>query len=111
MNNSDYSIQDDTSNSDYDEEKNENENDILILTVATVKFVENYYMSYIAKELCRISSQTSYKWVMEILQGNLDRCKQNFRMKIHIFLYLCKEFKEINESQDESSIQQSGTSN
>jgi hypothetical protein len=31
---------------------------------------------------------------MEILQGNLDRCKQNFRMEIHVFLYLCKELKE-----------------
>jgi hypothetical protein len=32
---------------------------------------------------------------MEILQGNPDRCKQNFRMKISVFLYLCKELKEI----------------
>jgi hypothetical protein len=52
-------------------------------------------MSYIAKKPCRTSSQTGYKWVMEILQGNHDRCKQNFRMEIHVFLYLCKELKEI----------------
>ena len=93
MDNSDYSsTQDNTSDSDYGEE--ENENDVFILAAATVKFVENYYMPYIVKEFCRTSSQTSYKWVMEILQGNLDRCKQNFRIEIHIFLYLCKELKE-----------------
>jgi hypothetical protein len=93
MYNSDYSnTQDDTSNSDYGEE--ENENDVLILAAAAVEFVENYYMPYIAKEPCKSSSQTGYKWVMEILQGNPDRCKQNFRMEIHVFLYLCKELKE-----------------
>jgi hypothetical protein len=32
---------------------------------------------------------------MEILQGNHDRSKQNFRMKIHVFIYLCKELKEM----------------
>jgi hypothetical protein len=32
---------------------------------------------------------------MKILQGNLDRCKQNFRIEIHVFLYLCKELNEI----------------
>jgi hypothetical protein len=93
MDNSDYSsTKDNTSDSDYGEE--ENENDIFILAVAAVEFVENYYMSYIAKEPCRTSSQTGYKWVMEILQGNPDRCKQNFIMEIHVFLYLCKELKE-----------------
>ena len=93
IDNSDYnSTRDDTSNSDYGEE--ENENDIFILAVAAVEFVENYYMPYIAKEPCRTSSQAGYKWVMKILQGNFDRCKQNFRMKIYVFLYLCKELKE-----------------
>ena len=93
MDNSNYSsIQDDTSNSDYGEE--ENENDVFILAVAAVELVENYYMPYITKEPYRISSQTCYKWVMEILQDNPDRCKQNFRMEIHVFLYLCKELKE-----------------
>jgi hypothetical protein len=48
---------------------------------------------------------------MEILQGNLDKSKQNFRMKINVLFYLCKELKEINKAQDESSIQQSDTSN
>jgi hypothetical protein len=51
-------------------------------------------MPYIAKEPCKTSSQTGYKWVMKILQGNPDRCKQNFRMEIHVFIYLCKELKE-----------------
>jgi hypothetical protein len=72
---SDNSTQDDTSDSDYGEEENEIENDIFILAAATVEFVENYYMPYIAKEPCKTSSQTGYKWVMEILQGNPDRCK------------------------------------
>jgi hypothetical protein len=31
---------------------------------------------------------------MEILLGNLDRCKQNFRMEIYVFIYLCKELKK-----------------
>jgi site-specific recombinase XerC len=31
---------------------------------------------------------------MEILLGNPDRCKQNFRMEIYVFIYLCKELKE-----------------
>jgi hypothetical protein len=90
MDNSDYSTQDDTSDNDYDKD----ENDVFILAAAAVELVENYYMPYIAKESCRTSSQTSYKWVMEILQGNPDRCKQNFRMEIHVFIYLCKELKE-----------------
>jgi hypothetical protein len=95
MDNSDYSsTKDDTSDNDYGEEKNENENDIFILTAAAVEFVENYYMPYITKEPYRTSSQTCYKWVMEILQGNPDRCKQNFKMEIYVFLYLCKELKE-----------------
>jgi hypothetical protein len=94
MDNSDYSTQDDTSDSDYGEEKNENENDVFILVAATVEFVENYYMPYIAKEPYRTSFQTSYKWVMEILQGNLNMCKQNFRMEIYVFLNFCKELKE-----------------
>jgi hypothetical protein len=96
MDNSDYSsTQDDTSDSDYGEEENENQNDVFILVAATVELVENYYTPYIAKESCRTSSQTGYKWVMEILQGNPNRCKQNFKMEIHIFLYLCKELKKI----------------
>jgi hypothetical protein len=87
MDNSDYnSTQDDTSDSDYGEE--ENENDVFILAAAAVEFVENYYISYIAKEPCRTSSQIGYKWVMKILQGNPDRCKQNFRMEIHVFFLL-----------------------
>jgi hypothetical protein len=92
MDNSDYSTQDDTSDNDYG--KDENENDVFILAAAAVELVEDYYMPYIAKEPCRTSSQTGYKWVMEILQGNPDRCKQNFRMEIHVFIYLCKELKE-----------------
>jgi hypothetical protein len=32
---------------------------------------------------------------MKILQGNPDRCKQIFKMKIYIFIYLCKELNEI----------------
>ena len=97
MNNNDYSTQDDTSDKDYGEEenKNESENNVLILAAVAIEFVENYYMSYIAKEPYMTSSQTGYKWVMEILQGNPDMCKQNFRMKIHVFLYLCKKLKEI----------------
>jgi hypothetical protein len=31
---------------------------------------------------------------MEILQGNHDRCKQNFRIEIHVFFYLYKELKK-----------------
>jgi hypothetical protein len=31
---------------------------------------------------------------MKILQGNSNRCKQNFRIKINVFFYLCKELKE-----------------
>jgi predicted chitinase len=31
---------------------------------------------------------------MEILQDNPNRCKENFRIEIHVFLYLCKELKE-----------------
>jgi hypothetical protein len=92
MDNSDYSTQDDTSDNDYG--KDENENDVFILAAAAVELVDDYYMPYIAKEPCRTSSQTDYKWVMEILQGNPDRCKQNFRMEIHVFIYLCKELKE-----------------
>jgi hypothetical protein len=86
------------SDSDYGEDenenKNENENDVFILATAIIEIVENYYMSYIANEPCRTSSQTGYKWVMEILQGNPVRCKQNFIMEIHVFIYLCKKLKE-----------------
>ena len=89
---SDYSTQDDTSDSDYGEE--ENENDIFILGTVVVEFAKNYYMSYIANEPCKTSFQIGYKWVMEILQGNPDTCKQNFRMEIYVFIYLCKELKK-----------------
>jgi hypothetical protein len=58
MDNSDYSTQDDISDNDYGEEENETENDIFTLATATVEFVENYYMPYIAKEPCKTSSQT-----------------------------------------------------
>jgi hypothetical protein len=93
MDNSDYSsTQDDTSDSDYGED--ENENDVFILVATAVEFFQNYYMTYIVKESCRTSSQTSYKKVIEILQGNPDRCKQNFKIAIYLFLYLCKELKE-----------------
>jgi hypothetical protein len=67
MNSSDYSTQDDTSDSDYGEDKN----DIYILTTVAVELVEDYYMPYIAKEPCRTSPQTGYKWVIEIVQGTL----------------------------------------
>jgi hypothetical protein len=80
----DNSTQDDTSDSDYGEKENETKNNIFILAAATVEFVKNYYMPYIAKEPCRTSSQIGYKWVMEILQGKPDRCKQNFKIEIHI---------------------------
>jgi hypothetical protein len=60
MDNSDYnSTQDDTSDSNYAEE--ENENNVFILAAAAVEFVKNYYMPYIANELCKTSSQTGYK--------------------------------------------------
>jgi hypothetical protein len=52
-------------------------------------------MPYIANEPCRTSSQICYKWVINILQGNPDRFKQNFRIKINVFFYLCKELKKI----------------
>jgi hypothetical protein len=94
MDNSDYSTQNDTSDSDYGEKENENENDVFILAITVIEFVENYYMPYIAKEPCRTSSQTGYKWVIEILQGNHVRYKQNFRMEIHVFIYLCKELNK-----------------
>jgi hypothetical protein len=94
MDNSDYNTQDDTSDCDCGEEKNGNENDVFIIAIAVIEFVENYYMSYIAKEPCRTSSQIGYKWVMEILQDNPIRCKHNFRMGVHIFIYLCKELNE-----------------
>jgi hypothetical protein len=60
MDNSDYRTQDDISDSDYDEEENETEYDIFILATATVEFVKNYYIPYIAKEPRRTSSQISY---------------------------------------------------
>jgi hypothetical protein len=94
MDNSDYTTQDDTSDSDYGEDETKNENDVFILATVVVEFVKNYYMSYIAKETCRTSSHTSYKWVIEILKGNPVRCKQNFRIEIYVFIYLCKELKE-----------------
>jgi hypothetical protein len=51
MNNSDYSTQDDTSDSDYGEKENENENDILILAAAAVEFVELLYVIYCKETL------------------------------------------------------------
>jgi hypothetical protein len=51
-------------------------------------------MPYIAKEPCKTSSRTGYKWIMKILQGNHVKCKQNFRMEIHVFIYLCKKLNE-----------------
>jgi hypothetical protein len=81
MNNSDYRIQDDTSDSDYgeDENENENKNDVFILATVVIEIVENYYIPYIANKPCRTSSQTGYKWVI----------------KIYVFIYLCKKLKEI----------------
>ena len=60
MDSSNYSIQDDTIDSNYgeNENKNKNKNDNYInyiLTSATKKLVEGCYMSYIAKEANKIS--------------------------------------------------------
>jgi hypothetical protein len=49
MDNSDYSTQDDTSDSDYGEK--ENENDILILAAVAVEFVELLYVIYCKETL------------------------------------------------------------
>jgi len=59
----------------------------VIVTIMKTKMnIYIYIMPYIAKEPCRTSPQTGNKWVIEILQGNPDRCKQNFRMEIHVFI-------------------------
>ncbi|KAL0561301.1 hypothetical protein IC582_001723 [Cucumis melo] len=47
--------------------------------------VIHHFVMHVCKEPCRTSSHTSYKFVMKILNGHKDRCRQQFRMKKHIF--------------------------
>lgn len=47
--------------------------------------VVHHFVMHVCKEPCGTSSHTSYKSVIEILNGHEDRCHQQFMMKKHIF--------------------------
>ena len=47
--------------------------EFITLITTTAGIANEYYSKYVNKELCRSSYQTRYRFVLEILQDNLDR--------------------------------------
>jgi hypothetical protein len=48
-----------------------------------------YAFKYIAKQPCRNSKETGYKWLIYTLTGNETKCHDIFRMKQRVFFQLC----------------------
>jgi hypothetical protein len=48
-----------------------------------------YAIKHIAKQPCRDSKVTGYKWLIYTLTGNETKCHDMFRMKPHVFFQLC----------------------
>ena len=55
--------------------------------------IQQYYEKYLQKTPCMVSSQTSNKWLMEVLRGNESRCYNMFRMDKEVFLCLCDDLE------------------
>ena len=55
--------------------------------------VVHHFVMHVCKEPCRTSSNTGYKFVMEILNGHEVRCHKQFRIEKHIFQKLLVVFE------------------
>ncbi|XP_058755134.1 uncharacterized protein LOC131628278 [Vicia villosa] len=56
--------------------------------------VGEYAVNNLCKEPCRTSQLTGHAWVQEILQGNLTRCYEMFRMEKYVFHKFCTKLME-----------------
>ncbi len=86
----DYDDYVNNSDDDYSDEHDDGEDDeIYELVVAGCHAAVTYYTKYIDKQPCRNSEQTGSMWLLRCLTGNESLCRENFRMKPHVFSQLC----------------------
>ena len=82
----DYDDYVNNSDDDYSDEHDDGEDDeIYELVVAGCHAAVTYYTKYIDKQPCRNSEQTGSMWLLRCLTGNKSLCRENFRMKPHVF--------------------------
>ena len=75
---------------DYDDYVNNSDDDysddeIYELVIAGCHAAVTYYTKYIDKQPCRNFEQTGSMWLLRCLTGNKSLCRENFRMKPHVF--------------------------
>ncbi|XP_062118616.1 uncharacterized protein LOC133832263 [Humulus lupulus] len=87
----------DTNSEDMNEEyiqqviAEEMEIDELVLVVARTSVY--YHNNFLVKEPCRNSPHTGWKFMMEIMDGNGQRCHEMFQMEKHVFCKLCDRLR------------------
>jgi hypothetical protein len=62
---------------------------------AGCRAVVAYAIKHIAKQPCRDSKETGYKWLIYTLTGNETKCHDMFRMKPRVFFQLCNVLQHI----------------
>jgi hypothetical protein len=86
----DYDDYVNNSDDDYSNEHDDGEDDeIYELVIAGCHAAVTYYTKYTDKQPCRNSEQTGSMWLLRYLTGNKSLCRENFRMKPHVFSQLC----------------------
>ena len=69
-----------------------------------MKYVYEYYKTYLPKMPCRTSLLSGKAYVMEILDGNPTVCYEMFRMRKHVFLNFCDRLKVEHFLHDEKMV-------
>ncbi|KAK3228977.1 hypothetical protein Dsin_000858 [Dipteronia sinensis] len=57
------------------------------------RLIQVYLEKYVLKTPCMTSSQTSFIWLMEVLQGSESRCYNMFRMDKRVFVMLMNDLE------------------
>jgi len=74
---------------DNDENADGHDDEFYHLVSAGCRAVVTYAIKHIAKQPCRDSKETRYKWLIYTLIGNETKCNDMFRMKPRVFFQLC----------------------
>jgi hypothetical protein len=74
---------------DNDENADGHDDEFYHLVSAGCRAVVTYAIKHIAKQPCRDSKETRYKWLIYTLTGNETKCHDMFRMKPRVFFQLC----------------------
>jgi hypothetical protein len=74
---------------DNDENDDGHDDEFYHLVSARCRAVVAYAIKHIAKQPCRKSKETGYKWLIYTLTVNETKCHDMFRMKPRVYFQLC----------------------